>query len=163
MLPEGLSWEWLQAIGRGLCLSVWTLSEFICACVLPYTLHVPRVGWCCCLRCVIAPFSMLFVCADTLAHTHTHRHVPTCASISRVSYEWTVNRDWGGCCLLPWEQQMCSFRPHAAMQSHTQAWRPHTHTPGSVFISPHPLSLSSPKATRPTYPQCTPATQTGVN
>ena len=36
------------------------------------------------LRRVIAPFSMLFVYADTLTHTHsdTHTHTHTCASIS---------------------------------------------------------------------------------
>lgn len=93
----------------------------VCACCrIQYS--SPVEGHCCsCLQLdtVSLPLSIAVFLSFVCAHTNTHFNLLS-------PYEWTVNRDWGGCCLLPWEQQMCSFRPHAG-DTHTLT-RAHNHT-----------------------------------
>lgn len=55
-----------------------------------------------------------YYCGFVFVITHVHPRFNLSSPL-----EWTVNRDWSGCCLLPWEQQMCLFRPHSAACTHT--------------------------------------------
>ncbi len=152
MLPEGLSWECLQAIGQCLCLSVCTISVSMCVfvcCHIQYWSLVSVVYSLTPCRCP----SLLLYCCCLSAHPFTLTyHTRTSISWVLMNELWTVT-----------EVDVACYRGNSRCARSARMQR-HTLTPGVCVCSlAYILSLVFPKATRPTYPQCTPATQTRVN
>lgn len=150
LLAEGRSWKHMQ-LRCNLFFFLCTLLEYVCVCVclLPYITHVPGGGVVVVSIVTLFQYNCSTVISAVFPHTHTH-------VLQSLESLWMNCEPWLRWMLL-WGQQMCLFLPYTEIHSRT-----HKLTPGSVFISLHPLSIF-PKATRPTYPQCTPAAQTRVN
>lgn len=152
MLPEEPSWERLQAIVHGFCSSECVFSGPECVCLLPYTVHVPGV-----IVAVVYSLTPCHCCSLLLDYCclSTHTETLTCTHTFQPLQSLWMNCEP----LLRW---MLLVTVGTADVLVLPAWSD-THSHLALSSLAYILSLVFPKATCPTYPQCTPATQTRVN
>lgn len=133
LLAEGRSWKHMQ-LRCNLFFFLCTLLEYVCVCVclLPYITHVPGGGVVVVSIVTLFQYNCSTVISAVFPHTHTH----TCFSLWS-HYEWTMNRDWGGCYC---GASRCACFYH--IQRYTHA---HTNSHLAVFSLAYILSLSSPR------------------